>query len=290
MGTQRSSDGPGDTISLLPQWALKPLPPPVPPATTPEAPNSDAKPDEAKPAPTAPTAPAQPSPIVTRPKQHWRSARSAFRKAVESSSRDNWRAAARSYVSARGGSKTAAASSAAGRRATATFASFLGNVATRGLNETLRTIGLERLIGGDALTVVAAVANAICPLGGSVDAAVARQSTTEVLAWLYDKYASTEDGLARLEKLGQPELAEAVGESVTRYIFNRWLEELGKKIEDRSVSPEYAVRIERDVLDFVRESVKLDFAGQALLTIDWQSTSAAQLIESIYGDAYRMLE
>jgi hypothetical protein len=137
---------------------------------------------------------------------------------------------------------------------------------------------------------VAAVANVICPPRGSADDAIARQSTTEVLAWLYDKYALTDEGLLRLERLGEPELAEAITESVSRYIFNRWLEELGKKIEEKAISADHAVRIERDVLDFVRESVKLDLAGQPLLTMDWQSTSAAQLIERIYGDAYRMLE
>jgi hypothetical protein len=287
MGTQQSNSGPGDTTPLLPVWALKPQPPvnpiPIPLPVDPLEPTT-VQPQTTPVVPTPPVAP------IVKPPKYWESARRALGKAIKTGGRGNWKAASSRYVAARGGSRSAAASSAAGRRATTSVASFLGNVATRGLNEALRAIGLERLIGSDALTVVTAVANAICPPGGSADDAVARQATTEVLAWLYDKYGQSEDALSRLEKLGQPELAEVIGESITRYIFNRWLEELGKKIEDSDISADQAVRIERDVLDFVRESVKLDFAGQQLTSIDWQSTMAAQLIETIYADAYRMLE
>lgn len=288
MGTSRSYGGPGDSTPLLPPWALNPEQPTPSPDAAPPEPHDDAESDDG--GETGEAAPQTPGVAPVQPVQRWRSARTAFRKAVESSSRDNWRTAARRYVSARGGSRTAAGTSTAGRRATAGVASFLGNVRSRGLNETLRRLGLDRVIGADALTVVTAVANAIAPSGGSADDAVARQSTTEVLAWLYDKYATTDDGLLRLERLEEAEVAETITESVTRYIFNRWLEELGKKIEEKAISPDQAVTVERDILDFIRESVKLDFAGQPLLTLDWQSTSAAQLIEKIYGDAFRMLE
>ena len=57
--------------------------------------------------------------------------------------------------------------------------------------------------------------------------------------------------MATLEKLASPERFRS---------YNRWLQEVGDRIELHSVSADEAVNLERQVRQFVVETVQIDFA------------------------------
>ena len=85
-------------------------------------------------------------------------------------------------------------------------------------------------------------------------------------------------------------VGEALQASVTGYIYHRWLQELELRIAQNAVTPRQAVRLERQVKEYIEETVKLDFRSLAILHLDWSSPGAQQVIDRIYTEAYSFLE
>ncbi|WP_272421449.1 Qat anti-phage system associated protein QatB [Polyangium jinanense] len=201
----------------------------------------------------------------------------------------SFRSAARAYVRARGGSSGAAKTSRAGRAATARLGGFLAGVAADGIKPTLERFGLVATVGNDAQQVLAAISNAIAPTGASREEAVARRATNDVLKELYDKYAIASEGLARLEAMPADDIRKAVEASISTYIYYCWLEELGSRIEDKSMSGAEAERLERDMKVYVRDVVHLDLKDVDVLTLDWAGDAGGKVIEKLYAEAYQVL-
>ena len=138
--------------------------------------------------------------------------------------------------------------------------------------------------------MLAAIANALAPDGATQEEAVARQAVNETLAYLYERYGLADGDLTKLDAMDRAGVAEAVGVSVTAYIYHRWVQELGRKIEENSVSAQDAVRLERDVRAFIAETVLLDMTRVDPVTLDWGGPAGQRFVEQIYADAYAMLE
>lgn len=197
--------------------------------------------------------------------------------------------AARRYVQAKGGASRAARSAPSGRGATAALGGFLSGVATRGVADTFRALGLADAIGRPAEAVLAVIVNTIAPSGATLEEMAARRAVNETLVFLFDKYGVDERGIEQLNRLDADGVQETIKASVSSYIFQRWLGELGKKIDERAISPREAVRLERDVRNYVRDALMLDLKGRDPLRIDWAGREGRELVDRIYTEAYGFL-
>jgi len=286
MGTQSSYGGPGDKTPLLPDWALQTPAPPLGPEdeeSAEEGTDSDQTGDEDSPTPTA-------APVPAKAPRLWQAAKGRLGACAGSGNRkDSFRKAARSYVKALGGSRRAARSSAAGRNATASLGSFLSGVASSGLEATLRTLRLAAFVGKDAESVFAAVINAICPDGTSREDVAARESVNEALWQLYGELIPEDGSLAALDSLTDEQVQATILASVTAYIYRRWLGDLGIKIEQKAVSAKDAVKLERQMKTYIRDSVKLELGDRRALTVDWKGKEGRALVEKIYQEAFSLI-
>ena len=297
MGTSTSHGGPKDRPPLLPDWALPaPLPPvpqpepiPIPPADGP-APQAPSDTEQ----PIHPAAPAlHPTPTPTygplTGKPRWtKAAGSLGRVAASGGSRGMGRAAQR-YVRARGGSKGASASSPAGRRATARFAGFLSDVARNGFADAFTNLGLGSVVGRDLDSVIAAVTDVVCPAGADREEVAAREASTEALEEVFADIIRTGADISQLDAMTAAGVGKAIEAMVTSYIYNRWLGDLGVKIEEKAISPQQAVRVERRMKDFIRDAVKLDLQQKDPLKVDWRGAEGKDLMGRIYSDAYAVI-
>jgi len=286
MGTQSSYGGPGDKTPLLPDWALQTPHPPAEAeeeAAEPVGPGPETAENGEKMSPTVPAVPAK----VPR---LWQAAKGRLGNCTRGGNRkDSLRKAGRSYVMALGGTKRAARSSAAGRSATASLGAFLSSVASSGLDATLRTLRLTAYVGKDAETVFAAVINAICPEGSSREDVAARESVTDALWQLYGALIPEDGNLAPLDSLTDEQVQATIVTSVAAYIYRRWLGDLGIKIEQKAISAKDAVKLERQMKTYVRDSVKLELSERSALTIDWKGKEGRELVERIYQDSFSLI-
>jgi hypothetical protein len=305
VGTSTSNGGPKDKIPLLPEWALPPPEEGEPPIGEEESPDeptdqeedNDEGDDQGEDGDggvdtdnevenDADTDADQQAPELEQ--SSWRSARTLLGKVPKSGDRRTaFRKAARSYVSARGGSRGATQTSPSGRNATARIGRFFADVARRGLNAALESINLGSVVGKDATTVFAAISNALSPSGDSPEQAAAREAVNDVLADVYEQFVGDDGDLARLNALTGEDVARFVVESASAYIYRRWLQDLGKQIEKKTISPAQAVGLEREARLFVKDAVSFDFRSVDPLSVDWRSDGGS-IVEKIYNQAYSL--
>jgi hypothetical protein len=297
MGTSKSHGGPTDTRHLLPAWAQNPEG-----AST--APDPGAGPEATAPATALGedvTPPADalsenedstppPGVTVSPNERPWTAAKIRLGRAAQSGgSRNELRSAGAAYVHARGGARGASGAARAGRKATASLAGFLSGIATGGIGEALKGAGLAQFIGRDASEVFAAITNALAPAGASTEEVAARYATTAVIEELYELFAVETNGLERLDAMSAEDVRNAIESSIAKYIYFRWLGELGQRIENKSVSAAQAERLEREMKSYVRDVVRLDLKAVNVLTLDWNSAAATDLMADLYAQAYGVL-
>ncbi|HKQ47592.1 MAG TPA: Qat anti-phage system associated protein QatB [Phycisphaerae bacterium] len=297
MGTQGSYGGPADVTPLLPAWAVSP------PLQVPQVPEQPLVPSDAGPLlPEAPvTGPLDPAdagavpppnnPIAPQPnipRGSWSGAKSSFSRAVSSGTRQGFRRAAKSYTRAGGGSGRAAGASRGGNRSTVLLGNFLASAATRGLQATLRGLGLQAVVGRDVNEVLAAIAGILAPDGATKEEAAARDAISETLQNLFERFMDEGRDLTALENMTREDIAAAIETCIGSYIYNRWLGDLGIKIEEHAITATEAVRLEREMREFVRETVRLDMSRVDVLTLDWQSQAGQLFVDNIYRDAYSL--
>lgn len=283
MGTSSSYGGPTGTSALLPPWAQ-------PNGDVPDGSDGDPnQPDDNGAGQTngdSPKPAEPPTPIHT----NFRSAKGSMTRFAGSGDGRAARRAARAYVRSRGGARGAATAATAGRAATGRLAGFLANVVNAGAETATRMVGLARIIGENADTAFAAIANALAPSGATLEEAAARKAVNEALCILYTKYDLEDGDLGKLDALDADTVAEALRASVVGYVYHRWLEELGRRIEQRAVTPHEAVQLEKQIRDLVTEAVKLDFSTVDPLNVDWNGAEGRRIVERIYQEAYAVLE
>jgi hypothetical protein len=300
VGTSKSYGGPGDGPPLLPDWALgdgEPTPNGQPPAIP--FPLADTPNPVPTGVPTAGVFPASPLPDVTAGRipalpitsRPWRLASTAMGKfASPGGSRRELKSAGRKYVRARGGSTRAARASTAGRAATSGIVGFLSDVATRGVEDTLRGFGLQSVLGQPVEEVLAAIVNALAPVGVDFEDIAARRTVDEVLVSVFERFDVLNGGIERLNAMDAAGVQEAFQLSVAEFIFQRWMLELGRRIEDRAMTAREAGKLEREVKAYVIEAAKLDLRGRDPVKTNWKTRESQKIIEDIYREAYNFLE
>ena len=278
MGTSRSYDGPGDRPPLLPDWATGGGGPDGGPPD-PEAPDG---------APPVPPVPPQ-TPPLPRP---WQQAKTNLTRYATGSSpgRAGLARAGQDYVGARGGPRGAAGAAAAGRASVARAGQFYSSLAGGGgLNRALDAIGLRGLSGRSAEEVFAAIADALAPDGATLEEAAARRAVNESLSQLFADRV-VDGGLESLERMTAADVAGAVQNMVSAYVYHRWLEELGISLERGAISPAEAVRMEREMRAYVRDLVRLEVSAERALGTDWAGAEGQAFVQRLFEDAYSLLE
>lgn len=278
MGTSTSHGGPKDKKPLLPPWAL---------------PSNDNNVDD-----TPPTDHTADDPVPAGNEQQptekhptWQAAKTQMTKFAKSGGgREGIAKAGNAYVAATGGSRAAAASSGQGKHVAARVGGFFSSVSSRGTQEAIASLGLTIAVGESAEIVFAKIADALSPAGATREEVAARKAVNDVLSDLYAKFVLDDGKLESLGRMTPDDVRAAIENCVSSYIYHRWLEELGFRIEKGSITENSAVAMENQMQDYVKDSVSLEITEIDVLNFDWHGAAGQQLIERVFQDAYSILE
>lgn len=204
--------------------------------------------------------------------------------------RGGLRRAGQRYVSGRGGARAAANSAIAGRATTQRLGVFLGTLATEGFRGVVEAFQLLNLVGQPIEAFVAAITNAIAPAGNMLEDAAARHAASEAVAVFYEQVGLEGGDFTNLDTIDADTASKVLETSIIAYVYHRWLQDVGERIEKRSLTAERAVGLERQVRQFVAETVRLDFSTIDVLRVDWSGREGHVLVERLYRDAYSLLE
>lgn len=300
MGTSTSYSGPGTKPPLLPSWAI------VPSQGETGSPSSlplTDDPNQMLPVPSSlppqdplPMVPSQESPIPeltndqTQGIQGWTGAKKSFATAIsQGGRRSSWQNAGSRYVRALGGSNKAARSSVTARGATTAFGRFLVSMVTQGFDPTIRKMGLSEYLDQSPEVIMTAIINALAPEGATREQAVARRAICDGLNEIYVKYVLPQGTFDALGTMPPQAIKDMIIKAVGSYIYRRWVSDLGLKIEEKAVSPQQAINLERQVKKFVFDAVRFDLKDHDVLKMNWQGTEGKKFVNRIYVDAYSLI-
>ncbi len=290
MGTSNSYGGPKDNSHLLPSWARQSsdidsdstgngIPPDDGEAEQNIQGNDNSNDQDT-----------QDPNHKSRSQGKWKNAKNVMsRYASRGSGQGSLARAGRAYIRAEGGARKAAQSVKSGKTTARKLATFFTTTARSDISQGLNSIGLGHLVGKDVETVFSGLIDTLLDNGVNFDENIAREAIGDALASFY-KQCSENQNFKSLERLTEEQLKRAIEDFVSGYIYKRWLQKLGKCIERKDVSEIEAVKLEGEVKIYVRDLVKLELNARSAFSIDWNGDEGRQMIDSLYEDAYSLIE
>lgn len=290
MGTSNSYGGPKDTSHLLPSWARQSsdidsnstgngIPPDDEEAEQNILGNDNSNDKDA-----------QDLNHESHSQGKWENAKNMMsRYASRGSGQGSPARAGRAYIRAEGGAQKAAQSVKSGKTTARKLATFFTTTARSDISQGLNSIGLGHLVGKDVDTVFSELIDTLLDNGVNFDENIAREAIEDALASFY-KQCSENQNFKSLERLTEEQLKRAIEDFVSGYIYKRWLQKLGNCIERKAVSEIEAVKLEGEVKIYVRDLVNLELDSRNILSIDWNGDEGRQMIDSLYEDAYSLIE
>lgn len=276
MGTSSAYGGPSGGTPLVPSWLGGDASP------TKEG-DSSVPPDGSKESSPASKPVIPPNGDSLR----FRRARADFSRYARSGGSDRrsmGRAIAR-YVSVSvGGARQAAQRMGVSRDAGAQILSFLTDVQKRGTQEALRALDLEGLAGRPINEVFIALADHVCPNGGSVDEGIAREAFVETII----EFATW--GVADLEALTPEQMDTFFETYVTHTIEARIYNDIGSKGIVVPEDVQAGIRAQQQLHEFIRNRVRDTLSSARQETHELTSNVIHAFVDSVYESAFSLLQ
>lgn len=210
--------------------------------------------------------------------------RSNFSRFARSGGSSDMQRAAGGYVRAVGGAKNAARAMGPSRRTAIGIGQLASDIAQHGAADALRTFSLQSLAGAPASDVFVALTDVLCPAGGTIDEAIARNAMLETVAEMGTAADIPFDALP-------PAALEAFFLStISRSIEAKLFSELGGKAIRLPTDVTSARAIQRVLHDYIEGTVRDRFitSGQTLATTS--HADVGNMVQSIYEQSFQLLQ
>jgi len=280
MGTSKGYGG--ARSGLVPSWVddpslgVAPGPAPAPPAGG-EAPQPG--PGQAPPPPSR--TPLRPD---TSGAGSFQGSRSAFSRFAKTGSRSALGSAMSSYVrSGTGGAARAARRMGASRASGARLLRVVRDVQRLGAAETLRQLNLPDLTGRPAAEVFLAILEFVCPPGGAVDEAIARQAMLETIGDL------AEAGVGDFDAMTPDQLQEFFLDFIVRSIEGRVMADLGTRGVTLSADVATVEAAQQQLHDFVTGCTQSELSGRLDGIERLGDRDVERVVNEIYEAAFELV-
>ena len=275
----------GSKSGLVPSWVDEPASSPVAPPDGAGDSAQDGGTDGdgvATPTPAAPT-PYPPLPAVPA-SSGLGAARGNLTRGARTSDAGAIRRGAGKYVSASRGGRAAARRMPNSRAVAGGVAGLAHSFAHQGPAEALRGFDLDGMAGAPAEDVFIALTDMLCPAGGTIDEAIARDAMLEAIA---DLAAA---GVGNFDDLSTDDLREFFIGFVSRSIEGKILNEVGRNTV--SVPADFAgvERAHNMLHDFVEGCVRDQFEARGSDLGDLDRNAIDSFVDDLYAAALDLVE
>jgi hypothetical protein len=189
------------------------------------------------------------------------------------------------YVSrTTGGAANAAQRMGASRPAGAKLFGFLSDVGNRGAAQALAALDLQGLAGLPIQQVFLGLVDYICPDGGTLDEAIARDAFIETIVGL------AELGVTDLDKLDPDQMKTVFELYATNAIEARLANDIGMNLVQVPLNVDAANNIQAQLHDFIQGGVADALAGVSVVGQALTPDKAMQIVTAIYESAFHVLE
>jgi hypothetical protein len=287
MGTSKGYGGP--STGLVPSFVNDPVPPVLlRPTITPELPASPGIPGVPAPKLPAPETPAPATRDTPRSPDTGAGELGGARRNFSNFSRTGSRSALGSALSnyvrnGTGGAQRAARRMGASRTTAQGILSVVRDIQRLGPTETLRQLNLAGLAGRPAADVFVSLLDFICPPGGNVDEAIARQAMLESIGDM------AETGVGNFDTLTREQTQDFFLDFIVRSIEGRVMADLGR----RGISlPDDVAAVENaqaQLHDFVAGATRGQLLAQLANVGQLSDGDIEVVVNGIYETAFELV-
>lgn len=273
MGTSTANSGTsGSGTPLIPSWLDSPE---SVDGAGGDSPSDQGKGDDSSPIP-------QPG-----DSKRYTAARTAFSKFARSggSSRSSLKSAVSSYISrSSGGVKGAAHRMGASRATGDRLLGILNDVTHRGIIEVLKSFNLEDLAGRSASEIFKGLADNICPEGGNIDLAIARDAFYRTIVDL------EAEGITSLDDLNSDQVQTIFEMFTTRSIEDRIYNEIGAKAITLPADTAAIDNVQAQVHDFISNAVADATNSMKDRLNNLPQDKVREFVDDLYEKAFTVLQ
>lgn len=236
--------------------------------------------DSSNPAPLPPI----PEPADAK---RYTASRNAFSKFARSggSNRSSLGSAVSGYVSrSSGGAKGAAQRMGSSRATGGRLLGFLNDAANRGITEALKSLNLEGLAGRSASEIFKGLADNICPEGGNIDVAIARDAFYQTIVDL------EAEGITNFDKLNSDQVQTVFEMFATRTIEKKILNEIGTRAITLPVDTAAIDNVQEQLHDFISNGVVDAVSSMKDRLQNLPQDKILEFVDNMYEKAFTVLD
>lgn len=161
---------------------------------------------------------------------------------------------------------------------------FLSDVQSRGADEALHALNLSGLAGRPIQEIFLELVDYICPDGGTLDEAIAREAFIETIVELADL------GVTDLDALAPDQLMSVFELYVTNAIEGRLCNDIALKLIQVPTNVDAANNVQDQLHDFIQRGVADALANVSLENQDLTPNRVLEVVTSIYECSFTVLK
>lgn len=194
----------------------------------------------------------------------------------------------RGFVSAQGGAKNAATNARKGRSAAQNIGGVFSGLASQGSNFTFDGFNFNDCIGKKASELLETFVDLVVDHNDDIESTIARDAVVEAFQKLFDLLGVEEKGFEALQSIKSEDLIFVFQTYLSEYIFASMLQKVGQTLE--KIAPKEAYQKEKWLKNFISTKVSLNLENINLFTMDWKSEAGRNFTDSIFIQAYKLME
>lgn len=214
----------------------------------------------------------------------WSNAKNYMSKISSGNSKNIGRALSR-YIKAHGGSKSISRSSSGGVITIIGLGNFIKDASNQGFQETLDNYKID-YHNKSTKEVLNDLINIIAPPPNTKEDSIARKALILTMEILYDLLEKEEVDMDSIDKLDASTLNIIIPVYIENYIYQKLINDLGSRIETSSKTSSDAVRIEKDLKEYIHSKVEIAFKERDITNYEF----SRQAITSLFNQCYTVME
>ncbi len=210
----------------------------------------------------------------------WQTAKTSMSKIA--SGKSSVKNAISNYVKAHGGARSASKTSKSGIATLINIGKFINNVSSEGYTETLEKYKID-YTDKSAKDVLSELINYLAPSPITKEDSIARKALIVTMEQLYELL---EKENLEIDKINNETLNFIIPKYIESYLYERIINDLGSRIETTSLNSKQAIKIEKDIKEYINAKVDIAFKGKDFEKISFNKKD----VESLYNQCYTIME
>jgi len=194
-----------------------------------------------------------------------------------------------SYVKSYGGSRNAAKTAKSAIKTTTRIGNFFGGILNKGITQVLNDYNIQTE-GRKPKEILNDIVNVLAPEPDSLDNSVVRKALINTMSIVYEMFDDENKDILLLDSLDYDITIMLIIKYFETFIYERLINDMGSRIEMKAKDSDAAVKLEKELKDYIETKVSMTLKNKLLSSINFQAKDIQEQVEKLYQQCYNVLE